>query len=126
MTCFSEIANRLRRAIRNGERLHLDQEHVIALMTSPIYPALAQLESEELADQWQHNGSDNSGSHGAPTEASGRSAGMIAPLEPDAESQLASATIAMVRRQARRNKHSRSISSATENPKNSTPTRKQV
>jgi len=101
---FTLIADKLRRAARNQERLHLDYELVMAILTSPVYPAIAQLESEEIASEWQHSALDNSGSRGEPTAASGLSAGTTEPLEPGVESQLASAITTMAIRQARRNK----------------------
>lgn len=98
---FTQIADKLRRAARNQERLHLDYELVMAILTSPVYPAIAQLESEEIASEWQHSALDNSGSRGEPTEKNGLSAGTIAPLEPGVESQLASAISTAVGRSSR-------------------------
>jgi len=49
----AEINERLRRAARNGTRLHLDLEHVRALMDPRIYSVLAEIEAEEVRKQWQ-------------------------------------------------------------------------
>lgn len=50
---YEEIRDRLRRAARNGERLHLDPRHVRALIASPIFLILAELEQAELKAQWE-------------------------------------------------------------------------
>lgn len=102
---FGEILSRMRRSARNGERLHLDAAHVVAIMTSPIYAELAKMEAEEIASQWK-NKSDlaNFGLLGEPTERNGRYAGMTAQPEPAAESQLVSAITMEAIRQSRRSK----------------------
>ncbi len=102
---FAEILNRMRRAARNGERLHLDAAHVVAIMTSPIYAEMARLEAEELAAQWQSNTDLVSfGLHGAPTVKNGQYAGTTEPLEPAAESQLVSAITTEAKRLSRHRK----------------------
>ena len=45
---FQEIAARLRRAARNGTRLHLDPEHARVLMQPRFYTVLAAAEGEEI------------------------------------------------------------------------------
>lgn len=72
MTAFSQIADKLRRAARNQERLHLDYELVMAILTSPVYSEIAKLESEEFATSWQASSSTlaSSGSHGGQTGVS--------------------------------------------------------
>lgn len=122
---FSQIADKLRRAARNQERVHLDYELVMAILTSPLYPQIAQLESEEIASSWQDSSDlGNSGSHGGQTGKSGPSAGMIAPLAPAAESQLASAVSTMAIRQRKRNKPLPITSPSTDGPSKSIPTPK--
>lgn len=100
---FTEILNRMRRAARNGERLHLDAAHVVAIITSPIYAELAKMEAQEISSQWQ-NKSDlaNFGLHGEPTAKNGQYAGTTEALEPAAESQLVSAITTEAIRQSRR------------------------
>lgn len=119
---FTEILSRLRRSIRNKERLHLDQAHVLALVTSPIYSELARLEAEELARECQSKfESVNSGSHGEPTGANGRSAGMTEPQEPAVESRLVSAITMQAIRQSKRSKPLPITSQPSVSPKRSTP-----
>ncbi|MGQ2942879.1 MAG: hypothetical protein ACT6Q7_02640 [Blastomonas fulva] len=123
---FSDIMTKLRRSWRNGERLHLDREQVLAIIQSPLYAMLAELEAKEVSTTWQseqsNSGSASSGSHGAPIARSGPSAGMTAPLEPGVESLLAAATITTVLRQSKRKRHSPTISTPTASPKQSTRT----
>jgi hypothetical protein len=49
---FGEIVDKLLRAAQNGERLHLDVRHVRALISSPVYPILTELQVEELQREW--------------------------------------------------------------------------
>ena len=44
----NDLGDKLRRAARNGTRLHLDAAHVQILMSARVYSALAILEAEEL------------------------------------------------------------------------------
>lgn len=48
MTSSSELAGRIRKAARNGSRLHLDPCHVRVLMDPRLYPIIAIMEAEEL------------------------------------------------------------------------------
>ena len=103
---YSEIAQRIRRAARNGERMHLEQEHVFALLEPRIYAVLAELESEELTAICQGNNDlGNSGLRGARTARNGPSVGMTAPQEPAVESQQGVAISTMVIRQSKRKQH---------------------
>ena len=45
---FGEMLSRIRRAARNGTRLHLDPEHVNALCDDDIYALLSAREAREL------------------------------------------------------------------------------
>ncbi|MGN6124166.1 MAG: hypothetical protein ACTHOJ_14575 [Sphingomonas oligoaromativorans] len=90
---FAPIRDKLERAARNGERLHLDTEQVRALVTSPIYATLAELTAQEFASQWHDvppapaakpatitataSSSGRSGSGGAPSAPNGASAGTM-------------------------------------------------
>lgn len=124
---FIEIMHRLRRSVRNGERLHLDHEHVLALIGSPIYSELSRLEAEEMSQEWQsRSGLENFGSLGEQTGANGQSAGTMAPLEPAVESQLVAATTTMILRQSKHNKPSPPISPSTERQKRSKPALREV
>ncbi len=49
---WAEIIRRIHRSARNGERLHLEVEHVRAIVTSPLFVELAKLEQEELTAKW--------------------------------------------------------------------------
>lgn len=124
---FADICNKMRRAIRNGERLHLEPEHVAAIMGSAAYQEFTRLEAAELEAEWlSRSDSANFGSRGEMTVTNGQSAGTIHPLEPDVESQLASAASTMVIRQAKRKRPLPNIISDTASPKRSTPTLKPV
>jgi len=48
---FGEMLSRLRRAARNGTRLHLDPEHVAALLDDDIYAVLSAREAKEFRSQ---------------------------------------------------------------------------
>lgn len=45
---FGEMLSRLRRAAKNGTRLHLDPEHVAALLDDDIYAVLSAREAKEF------------------------------------------------------------------------------
>jgi hypothetical protein len=45
---MTELLHRLRRSVRNGQRLHLEPEHARALMQPRVYALLATLEAEAL------------------------------------------------------------------------------
>lgn len=122
---ISEILNRMRRARRNGERLHLEQAHIRALMQPRIYAVLTEIEAEEFdqcVDQEDGNGepeptpaprrgssSAASGSGTAPTATTGTSVGLQA--VPRAESQLVLEAAAMVARRSKQKKRSPATSS---------------
>lgn len=112
---FSSIVAKMRRSARNGERLHLDHAEVLALIGSPIYPMLADLESLELTEQWQKECSlESFGSHQEPTATSGQSVGTTDELAPAAENQLALATAEKIIRLSRRSRNSPNTSRNTE------------
>jgi hypothetical protein len=48
---FGEMLSRLRRAAKNGTRLHLDSEHVAALLDDDIYAVLSAREAKEFRSQ---------------------------------------------------------------------------
>ncbi|MBC9033017.1 hypothetical protein IAG41_11480 [Sphingomonas sp. JC676] len=48
MTIHADLAERLRKAARNGTRLHLEPAHVKALLSPGIYGVISTLEAEEL------------------------------------------------------------------------------
>ncbi|WP_169804534.1 hypothetical protein [Sphingomonas pituitosa] len=52
----SVLLKRVRRAARNGERLHLGPEHARALMDPRVYAVLCEIESEEFRAGWQVEG----------------------------------------------------------------------
>jgi hypothetical protein len=112
---YSELNDRLRRAARNGTRLHLDPAHVAALLAPKIYGVLAAAEAEELnglCGQDNHAAtlaapaqlsaisSGRSGSGIARTAMTGTSAGMTTEPQMDAvgraESRRASAAVGRI------------------------------
>ena len=88
---FADIRDKVERAARNQQRLHLDPEQVRLLVRSPIWTTLAQLAAEEFVRRWsiEENAgtlpgssapppapsSGPSGSTGAKSAKSGRSPG---------------------------------------------------
>ena len=95
---FGEMLSRLRRAAKNGTRLHLDPEHVAALLDDDIYAVLSAREAKEFRSQCRPvqpaepesgpsaalpqltyaSSLDHSGSGIVPIETIGPSAGMPA------------------------------------------------
>lgn len=125
---FTRILDKVQRAAKNGERLHLDVELVRALYASPIYAALNDLHAEEMVSQWQAqpvSRSDNSGSTTERKEMTGPLPGTIAPLVQDAESRLALEAATRIIHQTRRKRRSQLITQATPTPskQKSLPTR---
>lgn len=57
-----EIAERFRRSARNHQRLHLDVEHVGALLHAGFYEWIAQHEAEELLGALALNASNGDSS----------------------------------------------------------------
>jgi hypothetical protein len=45
---FGEILDRIRKAARNGTRLHLDYDHAVALLDGDIYAVLSAREAQEI------------------------------------------------------------------------------
>ncbi len=124
MTCYSGLAHKIRRAVRNGSRLHLDAQQARALMSPPIYPLIALLESDELNSLCEQDNQParvaaeipqtvtrlgRSGSGIAPIGTIGPSAGIpMGAVAPDvglAASRLASEAVKMVSRQRQRRMH---------------------
>lgn len=69
---FAEMLGRLRRAARNGTRLHLEPEHVAALLDDDIYAVLSSREAKEIRLQCRpdHQAQPTEeGSGGAPAPA---------------------------------------------------------
>ncbi|WP_375194693.1 hypothetical protein [Sphingobium sp.] len=100
---FTEILAKIDRAAVNGQKLHLDIEHVRALATSPVYASIAEMKAKEFADLWEKEPeqeatsrrASNSGSSGlnpAPSEASGSLPGTMLTLVHVAAEKQASAT----------------------------------
>lgn len=50
---FAGIRDKVERAFRNGERLHLDPAQVRVLVQSPLFPMLAELAAKEFAEGWR-------------------------------------------------------------------------
>lgn len=78
------LANKLRRAIHNGTKLHLESGEVAMLLHDQIYNAISRLEAEELRNACARDAdNDNtnwaaSGCGSAPTQEPGASAGLNA------------------------------------------------
>lgn len=118
----SDLADRLRRAARNGTRLHLDVQHVRVLMSDPIYSAIATAERKELNALCRQDNEPPTRADGpatssapfgsgiAPTVMTGTSAGMkvgtpAAEAVAHAASRLASEAAAQISRQRKRATH---------------------
>ncbi len=74
-----ELTRKLRRALKSGQRLHLDPAEVRVLLDEDIFGAISRLEAEELRKSCQPVASvissADTGSTSDPTPASGASAG---------------------------------------------------
>lgn len=119
-TYCSDLADRVRRAARNGTRLHLDVQHVRVLMSDPIYSAIATAERKELNALCQQDNEPTNAPVRADTKSAPSGFG-IAPIattgisagtrEPPAEgvghaaSRLASGVAAQIARQKKRARH---------------------
>lgn len=112
---FTEILAKIDRAAVNGQRLHLDIEHVRALATSPVYASIAEMKAKEFADLWENepeqgersrpaSNSGSSGSNPASNGASGSSPGTMLTLVHVAAERQASATAERI---AHQSKHKR-------------------
>ena len=62
----TEINKRLRRAWKNRERLHLDEDLARHLMDPRIYAVFAQIEAEEMRKTWQSNHDSSGDDHPEP------------------------------------------------------------
>jgi hypothetical protein len=49
---FSEILRRLERAARNDGRVHLENSHVRAILTSSVFLLLNELKQNEMSERW--------------------------------------------------------------------------
>ncbi|MHA6719684.1 hypothetical protein ACX40Y_09540 [Sphingomonas sp. RS6] len=115
----SDLADRLRRAARNGTRLHLDVQHIRVLMSEPIYSAISMAELKELNAQCQQDdapptaaatpviNSAPSGCGIAQTATIGTSAGIKAEMQQAADvghaaSRLASEAALQISRRKKR------------------------
>jgi hypothetical protein len=95
---YASIRDKVERAYRNGERLHLDVGQVRRLVRSPLFSLLAELVAKELAEECQQDqegaaappppttttagpNSGHSGSTGARSAASGQSHGTMTEAE---------------------------------------------
>ena len=90
---LAPIRDKMERALRNGERLHLEADQVRALVRTPLWALLAELTAKELADLWENeqpapaptpatttppaSNLARSGSTIAPSETSGSSHGTM-------------------------------------------------
>ena len=114
-----DLADRLRRAARNGTRLRLDMQHIRVLMSDPIYSAITTAERKEFNALCQQDNeppvtavkpatsSAHFGSGIAPTATIGTSAGIKAETRSDegvghAASRLASEAALQISRQSKR------------------------
>src|SRR3546814_12510775 len=50
---LAPIRDKFERALRNGERLHLEIDQVRIIARTPIWPMLADLTAKELASLWE-------------------------------------------------------------------------
>lgn len=103
---FTEILAAFERAVRNGTRAHLDQHHVKAVMTSPVFLLLSELKQEEMSKKWEKVNlrgglsSETIGSGTARIATTGQSAGYTNEAFIDGVSALAAAR-AIIRQKKR-------------------------
>jgi hypothetical protein len=69
---YASIRDKIERAARNGERLHLGPDQVRLLVRSPIFRMLAELVAEEVARQWDEE-MDAAATEPPPTPPAGSS-----------------------------------------------------
>lgn len=114
---FTEILAKIDKAAINGQRLHLDVEHVRALAGSRVYATIAEMKAQEFAELWDVKGgptnqpdtsSGSSGLNPAPSEGSGISHGTMQPLVHAAAEKQVSNTLEKVSRLSKHKRLSRS------------------
>jgi len=121
---FTEIMAKIDRAAVNGQKLHLDVEHVRALAASPVYTSIADMKAQEFAELW-HEPKPNSPSASSlapsglspePSVESGSLPGTMKPLVHAAAERQASRTVEKINLLSRRKKRSPTISPITASP----------
>lgn len=118
---LAPIRDKMERALRNGERLHLEADQVRALVRTPIWALLADLTAKELAELWENEQPEparppatitppasNLGTIGFTTEPSAKNGASPGTTMPEAEqavglaaSRLASEAVIQVTRRKR-------------------------
>lgn len=107
---FTEIMAKIDRAAVNGQKLHLDVEHVRALAASPVYATIADMKAQEFADLWLEPNPtspaafslDRSGLNPEPSVESGSLPGTMKPLVHAAAERQVSHTLERINRQSKR------------------------
>jgi len=108
---FTDIVDKVERAVRNGQRAHLDQQEAVALMGHPAWAMLAAERTKEILASCgvQHlrtaSNSGHIGSITGPNETTGASAGTIPKVVHDAGEALALEAAKALTRQKRRARH---------------------
>lgn len=109
---FTAILAKIDRAAVNGTKLHLDEDHVRALVASPVYASIASQKAQEFAELWHENphhsptgsNSDRSGSSPEPSAENGSLPGMMKPLVHAAAERRVSHTLEKINRQSKHKK----------------------
>lgn len=109
---FTEIMAKIDRAAVNGQKLHLDVDHVRALAASPVYATIADMKAQEFADLWLEPNPTNpaasssvpSGSNPEPSVESGSLPGTMRPLVHAAAERQVSHTLERISRLSKRKK----------------------
>ncbi|VVT17771.1 conserved hypothetical protein [Sphingomonas aurantiaca] len=111
---FTDIAEQLERAARNGTKAHLAPELVRALIQSPAYSIITAERTKELVASWAEqptpgSNSEHTGSNTGRSEMTGPSAGTMQPHVHAAAERLASEAAQEMGRRKRRAKPSPAI-----------------
>lgn len=110
---FTAILAKIDRAAVNGTKLHLDEDHVRALVASPVYAIIASQKAQEFAELWHESpsssptesNSDHSGSSPAQSEGNGSLPGTMKPLVHAAAERRVSDTLERINRQSKHKRH---------------------
>lgn len=109
---FTAILAKIDRAAVNGTKLHLDEDHVRALVASPVYASIASQKAQEFAELWHESpphsptasNSDHSGSSPVSNAENGSLHGTMRPLVHAAAEKRVSHTLERINRQSKHKK----------------------
>jgi hypothetical protein len=121
VTVLAPIRDKMERALRNSERLHLDVDQVRALARTPVWALLAELTAKEIAALWeneQHEPAPPPAMTTPPVSSSAPSGSTIAPnaISGSSRGTTTEDTDELVER-AERRRALAAVSDQTDNPR---------